>query len=256
MMAALISWIWEKDWDLSCISKLAQLMLRVETLFTLCVWAVVIESISDSSLAMVVSLLSRTVISLLIIPLLALSLLARASLDGSLGGVVNLPLTHGVSVTAGDCPLDLKTEAGINAAVKAGEIAGGHSSVLHRVVVVIEAVPRAGLETAGQLKHETILAEFVVNVVVTIVGIKDRDGDDLGTTEVETGLDTAADVETGFGTNLKQPKGLIMFPSSSVAAILFGTVLCQLTLFLEHKTEFKFLDKSLTDFQGICWKYL
>ena len=118
---------------------------------------------------MVMSLSSRAAISFLIISVLALSLLARASLDPSLGGMVNFPLTHGVSVTAGDCPLDLKTEAGINA-VKAGEIADGNSSVVHRVVVVIAAVPRAGLETAGQLEHPTILAEFVVTVVVTIVG--------------------------------------------------------------------------------------
>ena len=216
-----------------------------------------LTSVSNLSLPMVMSLSSRVAISFLIISELALSLIAMACFEASLGGVVNLPLMHGVNVTAGDWPLDLKTEAGVKAAVIAGEITGGNSSVAQRVVVVTAAVPRAGLEKAGKLIHPGLLIEFVVTVVVTILEVEGEDGDDLGTTEeVETGLDTGEDVETGLGTNLKQPKGLIMFPSSSVAAILFGTVLCQLTLFLEHKTEFKFLDKSLTDFQGICWKYL
>ena len=49
------------------------------------------------------------------------------------------------------------------------------------------------------------MAELVVTAVVTIIVVVD---DDLG---IADGV-----VETGLGTNLKQPKGLMMFPSSSI----------------------------------------
>ena len=49
------------------------------------------------------------------------------------------------------------------------------------------------------------MAELVVTAVVTIEVVVD---DDLG---IADGV-----VETGLGTNLKQPKGLIIFPSLSI----------------------------------------
>ena len=226
------------DSSLSLSPRTVFMSSKADSYLMICSVLASLGGFSSLSLLMVMSLSSRAAISFLIISVLALSLLARDSLDPSLGGMVNFPLMHGVSVTVGDWALDLKTEGGINATVIAGEITGGDSSVVQCVVVVTAAVSRAGLEKAGELKHPGLLAEFVMTVVVTIVEVKGEDGDGLGTTEeVGTGLDTVADVETGLGTNLKQPKGLIMFPSSSVAAILFGIVLCQLTPFLEHKTK-------------------
>ena len=207
-----------------------------------CVWAEVMELISDLSLAMVMSLFSRDAISSLILLVLALSLLARACLDASWGGVANFPpdLSTGAFARTWleaswggvvNLPLDLGTGAWTRKTALGGELSAVDSIVAQDVVVVVTAalaaaggwsIARAGLEKAE----------------LDIVEVKGEDGDGLGTTEeVGTGLDTVADVETGLGTNLKLPKGLIMFPSSSVAAILFGIVLCQLTPFLEHKTK-------------------
>ena len=71
----------------------------------------------------------------------------------------------------------------------------------------------AGTENAGQVeilpdngqhKHPAEIAELVVPAVVTIVAVDDD-------------LDT--DDETGLGTSLKQPKGLIILPSWSILAV-------------------------------------
>ena len=137
---------------------------------------------------------------------------------------MNFPLTHGVSVTVGDWPLDLSTGAFARTWLEAswggvvnlpldlgtgawtrktalgGELSAVDSIVAQDVVVVVTAalaaaggwsIARAGLEKAEQV--EIIVVRHAVVVLE----------DDLG----------EADVETVLGTNLKQPKGLIMFPS-------------------------------------------
>ena len=63
------------------------------------------------------------------------------------------------------------------------------------------------LPDKGQQTHAAVVAVVVVCV-----------DDDTLMTEVVVGdgLDTADGVEIGLGTNLKQPKGLMMFPSLSI----------------------------------------
>ena len=176
-----------------------------------CVWAEVMELISDLSLAMVMSLFSRDAISSLILLVLALSLLARACLDASWGGVANFPpdLSTGAFARTWleaswggvvNLPLDLGTGAWTRKTALGGELSAVDSIVAQDVVVVVTAalaaaggwsIARAGLEKAEQV--EIIVVRHAVVVLE----------DDLG----------EADVETVLGTNLKQPKGLIMFPS-------------------------------------------
>ena len=85
--------------------------------------------------------------------------------------------------------------------------------VAQRVVVVTAAgvsAENAGqveiLPDNGQHKHPAELAELVVTDVVTVEAVG---GDDLDT----------ADDETGLGTSLKRPKGLIMLPSWSILVV-------------------------------------
>ena len=98
------------------------------------------------------------------------------------------------------------------AAVGWGTARAGLEKVVEQLVVVVTtaAVENAGqveiLPDNGQHKHATELAELVVTDVVTVEAV---DGDDLDT----------ADDETGLGTSLKRPKGLIMLPSWSILVV-------------------------------------
>ena len=98
------------------------------------------------------------------------------------------------------------------AAVGWGTARAGLEKVVEQLVVVVTtaAGENAGhveiLPDNGQHKHATELAELVVTAAVTVVAV---DGDDLDT----------ADVVTGLGASLKQPKGLIILPSWSILAV-------------------------------------
>ena len=151
---------------------MVQLVLREDTgASATCVWAKVKESISDLSLVMMMSLSSRAVF----MSSKADSYFLVCSVLASLGVKLNFPLTQGVSLTAGNWLLDLKTEAGTHAALMAGEITAVDSIEVQRVVVVATAVAVAGLEKAGPL--ETIVVQPLVvavswgDAVVTIVAV-------------------------------------------------------------------------------------
>ena len=116
----------------------------------------------------------------------------------------------------------MKTGAGTQTAVLAGVITAVGTIVLQRVVVVVAALTAAvgwgtagaGLEKAGQVemlpdKGQQTHAAVVAIVVVYV-------DDDTLKTEVVVGDGLDTDVGTGLGTNLKQPKGLIIFPSLSI----------------------------------------
>ena len=98
------------------------------------------------------------------------------------------------------------------AAVGWGTARAGLEKVVEQLVVVVTtaAGENAGhveiLPDNGQHKHATELAELVVTDVVTVEAVG---GDDLDT----------ADDETGLGTSLKRPKGLIMLPSWSILVV-------------------------------------
>ena len=111
----------------------------------------------------------------------------------------------------------------------AGVITAVDTIVVQRVVVVAAALTAAvgwgtagaGLGKAGQVdmlpdngqhKHTAVMTAAVVTIVVECVV------DDALKTVVVEGDDLDRDdvVETGLDTNLKQPKGLIIFPSSSI----------------------------------------
>ena len=82
--------------------------------------------------------------------------------------------------------------------------------VEQRVVVVTAAIAAVtGRRKAGQV--DTIVAQLVVvTEAVTI------DGWGAAVVTIMDDLDMTGAVETGLGINLKQPKGLIMFPSLSI----------------------------------------
>ena len=154
---------------------MVQLVLREDTgASATCVWAKVKESISDLSLVMMMSLSSRAVF----MSSRADSYFLVCSVLASLGVKLNFPLTQGVSLTAGNWLLDLKTEAGTHAALMAGEITAVDSIEVQGVVVAT-AVAVAGLEKAGPL--ETIVVQplvvavswgaAVVTIVAVVVGV-------------------------------------------------------------------------------------
>ena len=119
-------------------------------------------------------------------------------------------------------------------AVLAGVITAVDTIVIQRVVVVAAALTAAvgwgtagaGLEKAGQVdmlpdngqhKHPAVLTELVMTAAVVTIVVECVVDDALKTVVVEgDGLDRDEVVETGLDTNLKQPKGLIIFPSSSI----------------------------------------
>ena len=69
----------------------------------------------------------------------------------------------------------------------------------------------------GQHKHTAVLTELVMTAAVVTIVVECVVDDALKTVVVEgDDLDRDDVVETGLDTNLKQPKGLIIFPSSSI----------------------------------------
>ena len=116
----------------------------------------------------------------------------------------------------------------------AGVTAAVDTIVVQHVVVVVAALTAAvgwcpagaGLGKAGQVdmlpdngqhKHPAVLTELVMTAAVVTIVVECVVDDALKTVVVEgDGLDRDEVVETGLDTNLKQPKGLIIFPSSSI----------------------------------------
>ena len=105
-------------------------------------------------------------------------------------------MVHGVSLKAGHWPPlgVLETEAAV---------------VDIRGVVVVTAALAAG---AGNREAEQVVTIVVQHVVVVTLAVTVV-GWGAAVVTIVDDLDTAGVVETGLGVNLKQPKGLIMFPS-------------------------------------------
>ena len=130
-------------------------------------------------------------------------------------------VVHGVSLKADNWPLDVETEAVavdiqrvvvVTAALVAGagcREAGPVDTIVEQRVVVVAAAIAAG---AGNREAEQVVTIVVQHVVVVTLAVTVV-GWGAAVVTIVDDLDTAGVVETGLGVNLKQPKGLIMFPS-------------------------------------------
>ena len=120
-----------------------------------------------------------------------------------------------------------------SAAVMAGVVAAVDPIVAQRVVVVVAPLAAAdgwgtaNFDKAGQVEmlpangqhtHPAVLAELVVTAVVTIVVQRVAVTDEVEVVEdgLELRVDVGAETVGDDVANLKQPKGLIMFPSASI----------------------------------------
>jgi hypothetical protein len=106
----------------------------------------------------------------------------------------------------------------------AGVITAVDTTVVQHVLVVAAALTAAvgwgtagaDWEKAGQVEMLPDKGQQTHAAVVAIVVVCVDDNTLKTEVEVGDGLDTADDVGTGLGTNFKQPKGLIIFPSLSI----------------------------------------
>ena len=121
------------------------------------------------------------------------------------------PLMHGVSLC---WPLDLKAGAGSRTAFLATVATAEVTIVVLDLGVVAAVVAAAvGLSRAGAgcgeaRQVDTLVVQHVVVVTAALTIVVAAAGD----------LDKADDVvEAGLGISLKQPKGLIIFPSLSIS---------------------------------------
>ena len=139
---------------------------------------------------------------------------------------------QGVSPWAGLWPLDLKSGAGTKAAVMAGVTTLVDTIIAQRVVVVVAPLiaavgcgtAGADWKTAGQVetlpdigqhKHVADLAELVTAVEAIVVMCVVVTHNEVVKNVLEQ-VDDGAETDGDGVANLKQPKGLIMFPSTSI----------------------------------------
>ena len=132
-----------------------------------------------------------------------------------------------------------------SAAVMAGVVAAVDPIKAQHVVVVVlllaaaDGWGTANCDKAGQVEmlpangqhtHPAVLAELVVTAVVTIVVQRVAVTHEVGVVEdgLELGVDVGADTVGDDVANLKQPKGLIMFPSASIFQVKFLTLIYRL----------------------------